>query len=351
MASLGQVCAVGVGANMLIAIFLLPFWWQRLTAMSPQSGGPASTPSAHSRLSTPSSLYRAEFWFLGLWIVRLLPQGTCAWLSQRFAGLYWRLGRHRREVVVQNLLPPLGGNIQAAEKVAKALFQQFAMKVVDLWRYEAGLSIANLFGATEGWEHFEQARAQQRGVLLLTPHLGNWEFGGPLLTQRGVTLQVITLAEPGQNFTELRQASRARWNIETVVIRDDPWAFVDIIRKLEAGATVALLMDRPPAPTAVTVKLFGKPFSASIAAAELARASGCVLLPVYLPRKNGSYEAHVLSPIPYDRARLRDRVARQELTQRIMSVFEPLIQKNLDQWYHFVPVWPGPDAAAVQGQL
>src|SRR5262249_37047228 len=151
------------------------------------------------------------------------------------------------------------------------------------------------------------------------------------LTQRGITLQVITLAEPGEKFTELRQASRARWNIETVVIRDDPLVFVEIIRRLEAGATVALLVDRPPAPTAVTVDLFGHPFPASIAAAELARASGCVLLPVYLPRANGSYEAHVLAPIPYDRAALRDRAARQELTQRIMNVFEPLIRQHLDQ--------------------
>lgn len=29
MASLGEVCAVGIGCNMLIAIFLLPVWWQR----------------------------------------------------------------------------------------------------------------------------------------------------------------------------------------------------------------------------------------------------------------------------------------------------------------------------------
>ena len=27
MASLGKVCAVGIGANMLISVFLLPAWW------------------------------------------------------------------------------------------------------------------------------------------------------------------------------------------------------------------------------------------------------------------------------------------------------------------------------------
>jgi predicted RND superfamily exporter protein len=34
MASLGKVCAVGIGANMLISVFLLPAWW---TALNPKA--------------------------------------------------------------------------------------------------------------------------------------------------------------------------------------------------------------------------------------------------------------------------------------------------------------------------
>ncbi len=220
------------------------------------------------------------------------------------------------------------------------MVQQFALKVADLWRYESGLPVDHLFGEWTGWEHFTKAQAEKRGILLLTPHLGNWEFGGPLLTQRGVNLQVITLAEPGNGFTELRRASRARWDIETLVIGQDPFGFVEIIRRLEAGATVALLVDRPPATSQVMVELFGRPFAASVAAAELARASGCVLLPVYLPLTNHGYAAHILPSIPYDRGMLRKREARQQLTQQIIRAFEPAIREHLDQWYHFVPVWP-----------
>ena len=181
-----------------------------------------------------------------------------------------------------------------------------------------------------------------------------------MLSCRGVTLQVITLAEPGKDFTELRQTSRARWNIETLVIRDDPFAFLEIIRRLEGGATVALLIDRPPAPTAEIVELFGRPFAASVAAAELARASGCIVLPVYVPRVGNKYEAHILPAVPYNRAALRDRVVRRQFTQEIVHLFEPLIQRHLDQWYHFVPVWPQeplkstnsaePGALLVQGE-
>jgi len=114
---------------------------------------------------------------------------------------------------------------------------------------------------------------------------------------------------------------------------------VEIIRRLEAGAVIALLIDRPLAASAVTVNLFGKPFAASTAAAELARASGCALMPVYLPRSGNTYEAHVLPEIPYERATLRDAAARQRLTQEIVTVFEPVIQQHLEQWYQFIPIW------------
>lgn len=302
-------------------------------------------------MNMPSSLYRPDLWRLGLALVRVVPRGLCDFVAQCLASAYGRLALRRREVVVQNLLPAVDDDLRAARLKVKALLRHFALKVVDLWRYEAGLPVEYLLGPSSGWEEFERVQARRRGVLLLTPHLGNWEFGGPALRRRGVSLQVITMAEPGRNFTELRRASRARWGIETLVIGNDPFGVLEVVRRLESGSTVALLVDRPPPPTALTVRLFGRPFAASVAAAELARASGCALLPVYLPRAGKSYEAHVLPEIPYERNSLRDLEARRRLTQHIMDVFEPVIRRHCDQWYHFVPVFgpsaePGPDLQA-----
>jgi lauroyl/myristoyl acyltransferase len=109
---------------------------------------------------------------------------------------------------------------------------------------------------------------------------------------------------------------------------------------LQEGATVALLIDRPPLSSAVTVKLFGRPFRASVAAAELARASGCAVVPVVLPRTSDGYLAHVMPEIAYDRAALGKRECREEFTGEIMRAFEPAIRQYPSQWYHFVPVWP-----------
>ncbi len=307
-----------------------------------------ATPSekdAPRGIHQPSSLYRAEFWRMGVSVARHMPHILLGRMAGHLAKVYWLTCPARRKVVFENLLPALHGDRRAASITTRELFQQFALKLADLWRYESGLSIYNLFHELTGWENFQAAHAKNRGVLLLTVHLGNWEFGAPLLTQRGVKLQVITLAEPQARLTEIRQAARARWGIETLALSDNPFASVEIIRRLEANNSVALLMDRPPAATAVTVNLFGKPFTASISAAELARASGCALLPVILPRTSQGYAAHILPEIPYDRRALGNRQTRTELTQQIMNAFEPAIRLYLNQWYHFVPIWNPPTAS------
>jgi KDO2-lipid IV(A) lauroyltransferase len=286
----------------------------------------------------PSLLYGSLVWRLGLLFARTLPRDGTASLAARLSSLYALACPRRREVVIQNLLPVLQDRARA-EEFAEKLFRQFARKLVDLWRFEAGLPVDDLFRELTGWEHFLAAQKSGRGVLLVTPHLGNWEFGAPVVTKHGYKLHAITLVEPGRGLTELRQRARARWGIETLVIGRDPFAFVEIIRRLEEGATIALLIDRPPQTSAIEVKLFGRPFSASIAASELARASGCEVLPVCLPGIEGGYAARILPPAGYERAALRDRTARQEFTQRIINVFEAPIREHADQWYHFVPVW------------
>jgi predicted RND superfamily exporter protein/predicted LPLAT superfamily acyltransferase len=346
MASLGVVCAVGIAGNMLISVLLLPVWWKTTEIKAPNTNLQApdklqTSSSDAQEISRPSFLYCSLVWRFGLWLVRVLPEAFCVRVSRMLAVTYQKLVPRRRAVVVENLLPAVNDDPEQAEAKTAELFQKFALKLLDLWRYEAGLPVDQMFGDYSGWQYFLDARAQKRGVLLVTPHLGNWEFGGPALRRHGIPLQVITLEEPGRDFTRLRLESRARQNIETIVIGSDPFVFVDIIRRLESGAVVALLIDRPSPPTAVTVELFGRPFPASIAAAELARASGCIVMPVYILRTANGYGAHIMPEIPYDRVTLRDRSARQKFTQELVRAFEPVIRENPEQWYHFVPVWTG----------
>ena len=332
MSSLGRVCAVGIAGNMLISVFLLPAWWK---IFSPKSKAQSPKPP----VSTPSSFYSARIWQIALTLTRILPAPILMSLAKAGGAIYWFFATHRREIVIQNLLPILNDRKLAA-RAARELFTEFALKLASLWRHESGADFDEGAGDWNGWEHFTAAHARGKGVLLVTPHLGNWEFGSAFMVEHGCKLLVLTQPEPDARLTELRQISRARRGVETLVVGEDAFAFVEIIRRLQEGATVALLVDRPPAPTAVEVKLFGRIFPASIAAAELARASGCAIVPGYIVRRRDSYLAHILPEITYDRAVIGSRAARIQLTQEILRAFEPAIRQHLTQWFHFVPVWP-----------
>ena len=366
LASLDLVCAVGVGCVFIVCGGLLPMWWQAVCGNEARRSVPdaveASLPplpsirgSAHrtaekssrqgpvaGRESSPkpSSLYGARLWRAGGWLGRILPEPLCVAMA-RSAALAYRIARPDRfEVVVANLLPVHDGDRAAATRAAKANFANFARKLVDLWRHESGVPLGDRAQVGEGWEHFLAATRTGRGVLLVTPHLGNWEFGAPLLARRGVELLVLTAPEPGDGFTELRAEARRRQGIETLVVGEDPFAFVEVVRRLQDGGVVALLVDRPAAGRAVEVEFFGRPCLASIAAAELARATGCIVLPVFVVAEGRDHIAHTLPPIEHDRRELGDRAARIRFTGRILRAFEPAVRRFSAQWFHFVPVWP-----------
>jgi predicted RND superfamily exporter protein/lauroyl/myristoyl acyltransferase len=325
MASLGQVCAVGIAGNMLISVWLLPAWWRMA--------------GAKEVLARPSSFYSARLWHLGSKLAHWLPLAVSESMARGGSAVYWFFARHRREVVEQNLLPALNGDRRAAGRAARRLFSNFAVKVVDLWQYEGGAPMQQLVKSWRGWEIIAAAQARGRGVLFVTPHLGNWELGGAFLVQRGCKLLVLTQAEPEEELTAMREAARARLGVDTLVVGQDAFGFVEVIKRLQAGENVALLVDRPPPATAVSVELFGRPFPASIAAAELARATGCGLVPVVIVRDGDGYSAEVLPEVSYERSAVGDRAGRIRLTQEILRALEPAIRQHVEQWYHFVPVW------------
>jgi predicted exporter/lauroyl/myristoyl acyltransferase len=332
LSSLGRVCAIGIAANMLISVFLLPVWWKLLT------GAKVTKEAGRNRIG-PSQFYGAFVWQAGLALGRFIPVPAFNFFARLLAAIYWRLAARRREIVIQNLLPVLNGDRRQSARAGRELITEFCLKIADLWRYESGVAFKNGMGDWNGMESFTTAHARGQGVLLVTPHLGNWELGGAFLVERGYPLLVLTQPEPDQKLTELRQGSRARHGVETLVVGEDAFAFIEIIKRLQAGATVAMLVDRPALPTAVNVDLFGHPFPASIAAAELARASGCAIVPVYIVRQPAGYLARILPEIEYDRAAIGKRAARVRLTQEILRAFEPAIRQHLAQWFHFVPIW------------
>ena len=297
-----------------------------------------SIPEAEpDRPQKPSALYRGGLWRLALATARAFPRPLARALAIAVCQAY-RISSPRSRIIYDNLLPAFDGDEIAAAAATRRLFSKFATKMVDLLRFEAGVDAP--FHEMSGWDIYKAAYEKRVGMLFVTPHLGNWEIGAPLVTNLGVKFYAVTQAEPGSNFTEMRRAARARWNIDTIVVGEDPFAFIEIIKRLQEGAVVALLIDRPAPQSAANVKLFGREFQASLAPAELARASGCAVVGGSIVEENHGYVARFLPEFTYDRRALGNREGRVQFTQQIIDAFAPTLRRHADQWFNFVPVWP-----------
>lgn len=94
-----------------------------------------------------------------------------------------------------------------------------------------------------GIELVEQARAQGRGVIVLAPHIGNWEIGGLLLSTYGPTTYLYkppTL----KGFEEIM--IRVRTRAGAALAPTNRKGVAALVKALERGEIVGILPDQEP---------------------------------------------------------------------------------------------------------
>ena len=150
------------------------------------SPGPEPGPGL-GNFPRPRNFTGARFWQTRLdgSPADLARNRLCSALAENWPPpIYWRLAAHRREIVIQNLLPVLNNDRSCGGARGAELFTEFALKLSDLWRYESGVAFEQLVRATGTAGNISPPpRRAGKGVLLVTPHLGNWEFGGAFMAR------------------------------------------------------------------------------------------------------------------------------------------------------------------------
>jgi len=122
--------------------------------------------------------------------------------------------------------------------------------------------------AVEGDGLLRDALAERRGVLLLVPHLGNWEYLSLYLGQFGVTALYDPPRMPG--LDEPIRNARSRSGARLVAIGRK--GIRAVIQALGTGGLVAILPDQvPDRQSGVYADFFGRPALTMTLAGELAR--------------------------------------------------------------------------------
>lgn len=169
-----------------------------------------------------------------------------------------------------------------------------------------------------GWPVFERARAEGRGVLLVSGHFGQWEACRGALKARGI--ECGALYRPLKNR---RLERRYRQSLEDfgkpIVNRDRP-GLRELVRHLRVGGVIAVLMDQY-VNRGLPLDFLGHPAPSGTMIAELARKLDVPMIPVYCTRAPDRLHVAIEfeAPIPPGDPAAMTQAANHSLAARVRA--------------------------------
>lgn len=152
----------------------------------------------------------------------------------------------------------------------------------------------------DGGELVAAARAQGKGIVFLTPHLGCFEVTAQAYAARFGRITVLYRPARKQWLRELVDTARGRANLATAPTTLS--GVRQMLKALKAGEAVGLLPDQvPPEGLGVWAPFFGRDAYTMTLSTRLARQTGAVLLLAWGERLPGGcgYRVH-LRPWPLE---------------------------------------------------
>lgn len=152
------------------------------------------------------------------------------------------------------------------------------------------------FELVEGWDLLEAARAEGKGVIIVTGHLGNWEYGGAYVAARGMPFDAVTRGMANPLFDAYIRDTRAQIGFEVI---HDADAVRRTPRALREGRVIAMVCDQDGLNLASTfVPFFGRPAKTPRGPAVFALRLGVPLIfAASVRRPSGNY-ALLLTRLP-----------------------------------------------------
>ncbi len=179
---------------------------------------------------------------------------------------------------------------------------------------------------------------QERPVIGVGLHMGNWELAGQALEQGGIPSFFIMRRQRNPLTTRVINASRVVQG-SAVLERDDPELIKKAVRMLKAGKTMAILLDVRGRHQAMSLDFLGQQANLAGGAAYLAWISGAVLLPYRVIRRGWTqHEVQVLDEIMLDRAGARDAEIKR-VTQQALNVLGSQALAMPEQYFWFNKRW------------
>lgn len=213
--------------------------------------------------------------------------------------------------------------------------------------YQLGYNAAELFtipyinekwlqknSVFEGWEHIEKARAQGKGMLFLTLHLGNGDLGASTVAMHGQELYIITKRFKTKWFDDMWFAVRGAQGVRYIDAHSPNNAF-EILKALKKNAGVVFVLDQYMGkPFGIASTFFGRKTGTAYGLALFVQKTKVPVLPIYT-YEGADKKLHTVVEPAMDLGSClvddKDQTTAY-LTQAFNDKLEEIVRKHPEQW-------------------
>jgi len=275
---------------------------------------------------------------LFLLLGRISPQ-RAAKIGDVIGRLWFALDKRHRKVAIDNLAMVYGDRMSSAAMrgFARQVFCNLARIVFEIgW----SLHIDNVRNQKHfrfyGMHHLRSAQKKGKGVLVLTAHLGNWEF---LLVAAAIMNMKFSAVYRPLDFKPLDMFFEDIRNTTGTKLHQKKGAMFKVLRSLANNEGVGILLDQKTKPSSgVLVDFLGRPAYTNMGLAILAKRSRAPVIPVFAVREDGCYSVRILPEVPFIDTG-DDALDMIENTRLYNRAIESMITQYPEQWFWLHRRW------------
>lgn len=266
-------------------------------------------------------------------VARALPRRLTLKLGAALGACTPYLLPKRRQIAYDNLRRAFPEKSEAEiRSIMARMFRHlgkiaFEMLLVDT--FKAGRDLERFFDV-HGLEHLREAYALNRGVIILTGHLGFWEVGTFFFGALGFPADFVAkqIRNPyiSRHFEKLREAGGGR-------VLDARKGARKIVRSLAEKRVVCILLDQHTSPkTSVKVDFFGRPAYTTPIITQIAMKYDVPIVPVFNYRtEDDRYQVYFEPALRLPNDPSPETIVEQ--TALLTAHIEAAIRKAPHQWF------------------
>ncbi|HLT95484.1 MAG TPA: phosphatidylinositol mannoside acyltransferase [Acidimicrobiia bacterium] len=267
---------------------------------------------------------------LAVAVLGSMPESWMRRLGHLGGTVWFYLDRPRRRIVHRHLRR-LGESPRRAREVFRHYGRYWAE---SFWVRTRHFDMLWSTMEVDGTDNLKDSLAQGKGVIVVLPHLGNWEFASLIARHHGIPLVAVAERLANRKITEWFTRQRNMFGIE-IILTGRGNVRNRLRESLAEGKLVCLLSDRDLSGRGIEVEFFGEKTTLPAGPVVLARATGAPVLPVAIYFKDG----------PGHRATIHPALDLTDMTpgegaQVIASKLEEMIREDPVQWHLVQPNWP-----------